>query len=295
MHEIEMHGHPVTYRRMGEGPAIVLIHGISSSSRTWRSVMPALARRHTVIAPDLLGHGGSAKPRGDYSLGAYASGVRDLLALLGIRRVTVVGHSLGGGIAMQFAYQFPERLERLVLVDSGGLGNEVNPVLRAATLPGAEYVMPLLFNEHARSLGRAIGAALGKVGIRGSADVRGLAEGVDSLADAEARRAFVHTARSVIDPLGQRVDARDRLYLSENVPTLLVWGRQDRIIPMGHGEDAHALMPHSRLEIFDRAGHFPFNDDPARFVALIEDFVAETEPAELAEETLQDLLRSRSG
>ena len=295
MHEIEMHGHPVTYRRMGEGPAIVLIHGITSSSRTWRSVMPALARRHTVIAPDLLGHGGSAKPRGDYSLGAYASGVRDLLALLGIRRVTVVGHSLGGGIAMQFAYQFPERLERLVLVDSGGLGNEVNPVLRAATLPGAEYVMPLLFNEHARSLGRAIGAALGKVGIRGSADVRGLAEGVDSLADAEARRAFVHTARSVIDPLGQRVDARDRLYLSEKVPTLLVWGRQDRIIPMGHGEDAHALMPHSRLEIFDRAGHFPFNDDPARFVALIEDFVAETEPAELAEETLQDLLRSRSG
>lgn len=294
-HEIELHGHPVTYRLMGEGPAIVLIHGITSSSRTWRSVMPALARKHTVLAPDLLGHGASAKPRGDYSLGAYASGVRDLLALLGITRVTVVGHSLGGGIAMQFAYQFPERLERLILIDSGGLGNEVHPVLRAATLPGAELVMPLMFNQRARSAGRAVGAALGKLGIRGSADVRGLAEGVDSLADAETRRAFVHTARSVIDPLGQRVDARDRLYLSEQIPTLLVWGRQDRIIPLSHGEEAHELMPHSRLEIFDGAGHFPFNDDPARFVSLVEDFVAETEPATLEEESLQEMLRSRSG
>jgi pimeloyl-ACP methyl ester carboxylesterase len=177
---VELHGHPVTYHLMGEGPAVVLVHGITSSSRTWHSVMPALAERYTVIAPDLLGHGRSAKPRGDYSLGAYASGVRDLLAVLGIERVTVVGHSLGGGIAMQFAYQFPEWLERLVLVDSGGLGNEVHVVLRAATLPGAEFVMPLLFNPAARSAGRAINRALAKIGIRGGADVRGIAEGLDS-------------------------------------------------------------------------------------------------------------------
>ena len=134
---VELHGHPVTYHLMGSGSPIVLIHGITSSSRTWRAVMHGLAERHTVVAPDLLGHGRSGKPRGDYSLGAYASGVRDLLAVLGIPRVTVVGHSLGGGIAMQFAYQFPDRLERLVLVDSGGLGEEVSLVLRVATLPGA--------------------------------------------------------------------------------------------------------------------------------------------------------------
>ena len=194
---LPVHGNLVRYAWAGartapDGtprPVVVLIHGIASRAAQWEAVMGRLAESAHVIAPDLLGHGESAKPRGDYSLGGHACGIRDLLAALGHDRISLVGHSLGGGIAMQFAYQFPERLERLVLVDSGGLGNEVNPVLRAATLPGAEYVMPLLFNEHARSLGRAIGAALGKVGIRGSADVRGLAEGVDSLADAEARRA----------------------------------------------------------------------------------------------------------
>jgi len=211
--------------------------------------------------------------------------------VLGIERVTVVGHSLGGGIAMQFAYQFPERLERLALVDSGGLGNEVHIVLRAATLPGAEFVMPLLFNSAARSAGRAVRRALAKVGIRGSADVQGIAEGLDSLADAHARNAFLHTARSVIDPTGQRIDARDRLYLSENVPTLLVWGEQDRIIPVAHGQEAHALMPHSRLEVFEGAGHFPFNHDPGRFVSVLEDFIASTEPASLDKRSIETMLR----
>jgi pimeloyl-ACP methyl ester carboxylesterase len=289
--EVELHGHRVTYRRLGEGPAVVLIHGITSSSRAWRSVMDGLAEKHTVIAPDLLGHGQSGKPRGDYSLGAYASGVRDLLAVLDIKTATVVGHSLGGGIAMQFAYQFPERLERLVLVDSGGLGGEVSLALRAATLPGAELVLPLMFGPLTRDAGRAVGRVLGRLGVTGSANVRGLAEGLDSLADAEARRAFVHTARSVIDPRGQRVDARDRLYLSEEVPTLLIWGAKDPIIPLEHGRRAHSLMPNSRLEIFPGAGHFPFNDDPERFVADIADFIASTQPAELGEEKLTALLR----
>jgi pimeloyl-ACP methyl ester carboxylesterase len=289
--DVELHGQRVSYTQLGEGPVIVLIHGITSSSRTWRAVLAPLAEDHTVIAPDLLGHGRSGKPRGDYSLGAYASGIRDLLAVLGVRKATVVGHSLGGGIAMQFAYQFPERLERLVLVDSGGLGAEVNLVLRAATLPGAEFVLPLMFSPLTRRAGRLIGSGLGRVGLRANANVVGLAEGVDSLADAEARRAFVHTARSVIDPRGQRVDARDRLYLSQDVPTMLIWGDKDPIIPVEHGRRAHQLMPHSRLEIFPRAGHFPFNDDPDRFAAVLRDFIATTEPAELSDETLEPLLR----
>jgi len=288
---VELHGQPVTFRRMGEGPPVLLIHGITSSSRTWRQVMEPLAEHHTVIAPDLLGHGRSAKPRGDYSLGAYASGIRDLMAVLGLTTATVVGHSLGGGIAMQFAYQFPERVDRLVLVDSGGLGEEVSIVLRAATLPGAEIVIPLLFTEYARSAGRAIGGVLSKVGIRGSANVRGVAEGLDSLADADARRAFVHTARSVIDPAGQRVDARDRLYLAAGVPTLLVWGRNDRIIPVEHGIEAHDLIPGSRLEIFENAGHFPFNDDPWRFVSVLRDFIATTDAAEYDEERIRALFQ----
>jgi pimeloyl-ACP methyl ester carboxylesterase len=289
--EVTLHGKRLVYHLAGEGPAILLVHGITSSSRTWRAVMDGLARRHTVVVPDLPGHGRSEKPRGDYSLGAYASSLRDLLAVLGIPRVTVVGHSLGGGIAMQFAYQFPDRLERLVLVDSGGLGEEVSFALRAATLPGAEFVVPLMFNPASRTAGRFVGRALGRLGLRASANTRGLVEGIDSLADAEARRAFVHTARSVIDPRGQRVDARDRLYLSREVPTMLVWGEQDSIIPPAHGRSAHELMPHSRLEVFPGAGHFPFNDDPERFVEVLGDFIATTEPAELDDEQLSAALR----
>ena len=291
---VQLHGQPVTYFRAGKGPPIVLVHGITSSARTWREVMPGLAKKHTVIALDLLGHGHSAKPRGDYSLGAYASGIRDLLAILDLGRATVVGHSLGGGVAMQFAYQFPHRVGRLVLVDSGGLGNEVALYLRAATLPGAEYVIPLLFSQPARDAARAIGRALGRLGVKSNANVRGLAEGMESLGDADKRRAFVHTARSVIDPSGQRVDARDRLYLTKGVPTMLIWGEMDRVIPMKHGLQAHELMPHSRLEILPGAGHFSHNDDPDRFVALLSDFIAETEPADLDDERVKELLQPQS-
>jgi pimeloyl-ACP methyl ester carboxylesterase len=221
--------------------------------------------------------------------------VRDLLTALGHRRVTVVGHSLGGGIAMQFAYQFPDRLDRLVLVDSGGLGEEVSLVLRAATLPGAEFVLPMMFSPVTRRAGRAAGWALGRIGLKASANTRGLVEGMDSLGDKEARRAFVHTARSVIDPRGQRVDARDRLYLSKDVPTMLIWGGKDRIIPVTHGRGAHELMPHSRFEVFEGAGHFPFNDDPERFVAVLGDFIATTDPADLDEQQIEALLRHGPG
>src|SRR4051794_10354281 len=134
---IQLHGHPVTYRLAGQGPPLLLLHGITSSSQTWAKVLPALAEHHTVIAPDLVGHGESAKPRGDYSLGAYASGIRDLMAALGHDRATVVGHSLGGGIAMQFAYQYVERCERLALVGSGGVGGGARPAARRAAAPRA--------------------------------------------------------------------------------------------------------------------------------------------------------------
>src|SRR5215204_4141506 len=141
--DVLLHGHRITYRTAGEGPLIVLIHGITGNSEQWDDVMRLLSERYTVLAPDLLGHGQSAKPRGDYSLGAYGVSIRDLLIVLGHRRATVVGHSLGGGIAMQFAYEYPVFAERLVVVSSGGLGREVHPLIRAATLPGAELVLPL--------------------------------------------------------------------------------------------------------------------------------------------------------
>src|SRR4051794_7445054 len=225
--EIELHGHCVAYRSAGSGPVIVLVHGITSTSETWERVMPALAKRFTVIAPDLLGHGGSAKPRGDYSLGAYASGVRDMLISLGHERATFVGHSLGGGVAMQLAYQFPERCERLVLVDSGGLGREVSLLLRAATLPGSEFVLPLLAHSRLLNAGRAVDGFLARFGLSVNTDIGEMARGHATLSDREARAAFVHTLRTIIDPGGQRVDASDRLYLAEHVPFLLIWGEHD--------------------------------------------------------------------
>src|SRR3954449_9111841 len=156
-----VHGHRLAYLRAGDGPPLLLLHGIANNCETWAEVIPRLAETHTVIAPDLLGHGESDKPRGDYSIAAYANGLRDLTSVLGIERAPVVGHSLGGGIALQFPYQFPERCERLALVGSGGLGPELSAGLRAATLPGAELVLGGLTGVHgpaARGPGRALSA-----------------------------------------------------------------------------------------------------------------------------------------
>jgi pimeloyl-ACP methyl ester carboxylesterase len=282
----------VFYRSAGSGPVLVLVHGITSTSATWANVLPYLAEQFTVIAPDLLGHGESAKPRGDYSLSAYASGVRDLLIALGHDRATFVGHSLGGGVAMQLAYQFPEHCDRLVLVSSGGLGREIGLLLRAATLPGSELVLPLLVNDQLIGAGRAVGRLLGRVGLRVHTDLGEVLRGHASLSDSEARSAFLHTLRTIVDPRGQRVDASDRLYLAQAVPFLLVWGERDPIIPVEHARAAHRLVPGSRLEIFPDAGHFPHLDDPLRFVRLLTDFMRTTEPASIDSGRWTELLRS---
>jgi pimeloyl-ACP methyl ester carboxylesterase len=291
--EIVLHGHRVSFRRAGSGPCIVLLHGITGSSRTWDEVIAPLAQRHTVIAPDLLGHGESAKPRGDYSLGAYASGVRDLLIALDIDKATVVGHSLGGGVAMQFAYQFPERMDRLVLVSSGGLGEEVHLLLRAATLPAAEYVLPLLCAQPLRDAGATVARLVGRAGLRPGNDLEEMARGFASLGDMEARQAFVHTVRAIMDIGGQRISARDRLYLAESVPTLLIWGERDRMIPASHGRAAHEAMPGSRCIVYERAGHFPHRDHPWRFAADLLEFVEETEPAVVDEAHVRQLMQHR--
>ena len=271
--ELTLHGHRVTYRVAGRGPVLLLLHGIANSSQTWERVAPLLSRRFTVLAPDLLGHGESATPRGDYSLGAHAAGIRDVLTALGHKRVTVVGHSLGGGIAMQFAYQFPERCERLVLVSSGGLGREVHLLLRAAALPGADYVLPVLTSPHLLGLGKGVGSLLRLARLAPSGDVAVLAQGFASLDNAGSRQAFLHTVRAVIEPSGQRVSAQDRLYLASEVPTMVVWGAQDRIIPAEHAVAACQMMPGCRLEIFERAGHFLTQEEPARFARVLIDFI----------------------
>ena len=269
----------------------MLLHGIAGTSATWDTVIPRLAERFDVLAPDLLGHGESAKPHGDYSLGAYANSVRDLLEALGEDRATLVGHSLGGGIAMQFAYQFLERCERLVLVDSGGLGREVHPLLRAAALPGAGLVLPWLSTATGRGVG-ALVRGMTRLGIRAGPDLDETWRSFVSLEEPAARRAFIQTVRGVMDLSGQRVSANERLYLTDGLPTLIVWGEKDPLIPVRHARAAHARIAGSRLETFPDAGHFPYRDDPGRFASVLTDFIRTTKPLPKSAKRLGERLRA---
>jgi pimeloyl-ACP methyl ester carboxylesterase len=290
--ETTLHGQRVCYRMAGDGPAVVLIHGITSSSAVWVQLMEDLVEAgYSVIAPDLFGHGASAKPKGDYSLGAYASGVRDLLGMLGYERVTVVGHSLGGGIALQLAYQFPEYVERMVLISSGGLGREVSPLLRAASLPGSELVMPLIVSGLGVRAGSKVGGFLNWLGFPPGPHLQEMGRGYASLVEADAQQAFVNTLRSVIDAGGQKVSAMDRLYLAERMPTLIIWGDRDPIIPIEHGRVATAAIPGSKLVEISGSRHWPQLDQPRRVCRELTDFIAGTEPFEFDLDLMREQLR----
>jgi pimeloyl-ACP methyl ester carboxylesterase len=292
--QIELHGRRVIYRVAGSGPPIVLIHGMLNSSSHWRSVALNLANDFTVIAPDLIGHGDSAAPRGDYSLGAHAASVRDLLAATGVERATIVGHSLGGGVAMQFFYQFPQRVERLVLISSGGLGREVRPLLRSATLPGMAALLSLTIHPRLlQALWRA-GDRLRRRQTRAGVYMQALARALRPLENAGAREAFLQTLRAVIDIRGQRVSATDRLYLLESLPTMIVWGERDNTIPLHHGRAAHEAIPHSYFRTLPNAAHFPHLDDPGGLSELLREFVRETQPGRIDDADWGVVLARRS-
>jgi pimeloyl-ACP methyl ester carboxylesterase len=292
-----IHGYKRAFRIAGSGPAILLIHGIGDNSTTWSTVQAKLAQRFTVIAPDLLGHGLSDKPRADYSVAAYANGMRDLLSVLGIDRVTIIGHSLGGGVAMQFAYQFPQLVDRLVFVSAGGVTKDVNFVLRCASLPlGSEALallrMPLVLPT-VRIAGRIVGSALGTNGLGN--DLSNVLRILDDLPEPTASAAFSRTLRAVVDWRGQIVTMLDRCYLTEAVPVQIIWGTRDVVVPVRHAFMAHAAMPGSRLEIFEGSGHFPFHEDPARFIEVVESFIDTTVAAEYDQAALRGLLCKGSG
>jgi pimeloyl-ACP methyl ester carboxylesterase len=289
-----IHGYRRAFREAGSGPAILLIHGIGDNSTTWSTVQSKLAQRFTVIAPDLLGHGKSDKPRADYSVAAYANGMRDLLSVLDIERVTVVGHSLGGGVAMQFAYQFPQLVERLILIGAGGVTKDVNIALRIASVPlGSEALavlrLPLVLPA-LQVIGRIGGALFGSTGV--GRDIPDVLRILEDLPEPTASSAFARTLRAVVDWRGQVVTMLDRCYLTESVPVQLIWGSRDSVIPVAHARMAHAAMPGSQLEVFEGSGHFPFHDDPDRFVELVEKFIDATEPAVYDHDLLRNLLRT---
>ena len=274
-HEVQyltLHGHRRAFVKAGQGPVLLLLHGLGCDHTTWEPVIDALAKRYTVIAPDLLGHGRSAKPRADYSVGGYANAMRDLITVLGIDKVTVVGHSFGGGIAMQFAYQFPERTERLILVASGGLGPEVSPAIRAITTPGFHQVMGVLTLPGVRHLGMAGLRALSGAPLKHARDLDEVANIYDSFKDPFARHAIQHVVRAVVDWRGQIVTMADRAYLTEAMPMCVVWGRDDKVIP--------------------NAGLFPHKDHPHRFAKIVHEFIRTTQPATYSRGRFRALLKS---
>ena len=286
-----IHGHKRAYRITGQGPPLLLLHGIGDSSASWLPVMEGLGRTHTVIAPDLLGHGNSDKPRADYSVAAYANGMRDLLEVLGVDEVTVVGHSLGGGVAAQFAYQYPERCQRLVLVATGGVAKAVTPFLRVASAPLAEGLLVAMNLPPVRPVARAVLELLRVAGHDLGRDKDELIEVFDRLPDAEARVAFTRTLRSAVDWRGQVVTLRDRAYLTAHMPTLIIWGTNDGVISPHHAYLAHAAMPGSVLEFFPNAGHFPHHSDPQRFIDLVHTFATTTPPSDHDPAVWRDALR----
>jgi pimeloyl-ACP methyl ester carboxylesterase len=276
---VTLHGHRRAFVKTGTGPALLLLHGLGCDHTTWAPVIRELARRHTVIAPDLLGHGLSDKPRADYSLGGYANGMRDLLTVLGIDRVTVVGHSFGGGVAMQFAYQFPDRTDRMVLVAPGGLGPEVTPAIRAITTPGFGTLMRVLTLPGLRHLGVAGLRALAGTGLAATRDLDEVAEIFDSFRDRSTVAAIRHVTRAVVDFKGQIVTMTDRAYLTEAVPMCVIWGEDDTVIPSRQAHTVEALAPGARVEVIPNAGHFPHKDHPQRFVRIVTGFLRSTAPS----------------
>jgi pimeloyl-ACP methyl ester carboxylesterase len=280
-------GGAISYTKAGMGPAVLLIHGLGGTRRTWRHLIPGLARTHTVIAPDLPGHGGSEPPAGDYSLGAHACAMRDLLLTLGYPRASIVGHSLGGGVALQSAYQFPERTERIVLISSGGLGAEVTPILRAATLPGADTVVAALSTIPAALTQRLFGVLPALIG---HSDARVLADVLRGLTDEQQRRAFLRTARTVIDWRGQTVTAGRQLGLLSEVPLLIAWGANDKTIPPQHHHALAARVAHAvTVEIAD-AGHYPHETAPTQLLSALQTFLAATQPFRYIEDRFVQLL-----
>ncbi len=271
-------GHVLSFVDAGpvDAPALVLIHGLASDSGTWELAIPALAERGLrVIAPDLLGHGRSDKPAYGYSLDGFARSLAELLDAIGVRRATFVGHSLGGAAAMHVAYNYPAYLERLVLVSSGGLGKHVHPVLRAATLPGARTLLRLFVNRRTAVVYRT--PHLHRALRLPPATVTNLRRAGRGLSSPDGRAAFFATLHSVIKPSGQRQPNVD--YFARDVPTLIVWSRDDHVIPVSHAYATHRRLPHSRLELFPGSTHQPHHKHAERFADVVADFVATTAPA----------------
>ena len=272
---LDVNGDRIAYRDEGAGEILLLVHGMAGSSQTWRELIPRLARDYRVIAPDLLGHGNSDKPNGDYSLGGYAVWLRDFMDALGVPRATLIGQSLGAGIAMQFAYQHRQRCERLILIGGSGLEAELSLPLRLLSAPGAELVLPMVAPAPVRDVAKLVGSVLSSAGLHPAGGE--LWNTYASLSDGASRAAFLRAARSVVDYRGQAVNAMSQLHIAAQLPVLLIWGERDWVVPVSHGHAAHRALPGSRLTVLADAGHFPHVQTPDAVTAVVRDFIETTE------------------
>lgn len=289
-HTWTVDGHRRAFVTGGSGPAVLLLHGIGCDHTTWQRSLELLAQDHTVIAPDFLGHGHSDSPRADYSVGAYADRLRDLLTLLEIPTATVVGHSFGGGVALQFAYQYPALTERLVLVDPGGIGPQIHPLLRAMTLPGAGPALGVWTFPPLLAVTRLAAGVVHHYKVPGSIDLPFALSVLGSIADSRRRAAFLHILRAVIDWRGQQLSILSRAGLLSTTPILLVWGERDSVIPVIQADEFGRVLPHARIHRVAGAGHFPHIDAPQEFSEVLTDFLTTTAPAVFVEQAWRELL-----
>ena len=299
-----LHGRELAYREAGGGsagtgesgtgvgedrPTLLLIHGMAGSSDTWREMIPRLSQHFHVIAPDLPGHGRSSLDFDDYSLGAMASALRDLLVAKGITRCTVIGQSLGGGVALQFVYQYPEFCERIVLIGSGGLGKEVSWILRLLAVPGAGFLVTGAAAPPVVNAGNSMRRFFLERGI-GAESVAESWAAFESLARPGHRRTFFKTLRAVVDNKGQAVSATNRFHLAAQLPVQVIWGDRDPIIPVSHGHATHEAIPGSRLAIVPGTGHYPHVEDPDTVERILVEFMASTEPGHIDHRALGRLV-----
>ncbi|MET0698136.1 MAG: alpha/beta fold hydrolase [Mycobacterium sp.] len=288
---LRLTGGSMGYTIAGEGPALLLVHGLGGNRGTWRHLIGQLSRTHTVVAPDLPGHGESDPPAGDYSLGAHACALRDLMLSLGHRKFSIIGHSLGGGVALQTAYQFPERIDRLILIGSGGLGSEVSLVLRAATLPGANAVVAAL-SAIPETVTNCALSVIPKAISGPDADV--LAGVLAGLRGSKRRTAFLRTARSVIDWRGQAVSAQRQTALLSGLPVMVAWGADDSTIPPHHHRAFADQVPGAVTFEIPGAGHYPHETNSAQLLPAIQEFLSSTAPFEYSEQSWVQRLTHRT-
>ena len=268
----EVRGLGIRYWKIGDGPPLLLIHGLGASAEIWMHNYEAFSRDYTVYVPDVPGFGRSEKPRGPCSMSDLLMGFTgQFMDSLGIERAHLVGQSLGGGMALKTALQCPERVDKLVLVGSAGLGSGVMHALRLMSLP----VIGELLSRPSRIGARIFFSLAVKDRSVLTRDFLDCYYRLFSLPGAQ--RMLLATVREIVDMGG----ARDHLVrpIMDNLqrltqPALIIWGRQDRVLPVRQAHFAHENLAGSRLVIYDHCGHVVNLERPREFNRDVLDFLS---------------------